>query len=502
MSLSLLGKPFELSTVKKSKLSGKLHKILGLVLIPLLLLFAISGIGLNHPSVIESLSVPVKGLPSNYHFKNWNRGAIQAVAQISDNELYIAGKNGLAKLTNNRYHAIENPLANKPWHNFIYSLYFDKATEQLFVGSRDGLFRYGITSNAWHYYPSTQGQRIVSIGQDASNHHIIAVANHQLFQLSHGNQDSVSHLNIKLAYSQQDVPLFRFIFAMHSGEIWGIFGILLMDLVALAVIYFSLSGLYYWLFPKLVRRKLLSRKSKIKGGRLFRWLAKNHNSWGLPLMPLLLISGATAMVMRPPGLILIASSASPVPVYPSHGNTNIPYKITKAAFVNEELILLTDDGVFSGKAKAEQTFNPIEFSAPIHGMGATLFQPQNNGNLLIGSFSGLFSWQASDNSYSEVTLAEQSNGLMPMAVHQSGDDVIVFDYFRGKLFAQHKQFPAMPKSINDSAEMALWNFFFELHNLRIFQHYIGNFYLLALLLASLAFVVVSITGTIQYLRKK
>ena len=91
---------------------------------------------------------------------------------------------------------------------------------------------------------------------------------------------------------------------------------------------------------------------------------------------------------------------------------------------------------------------------------------------------------------------------MPMAVHQSGDDVIVFDYFRGKLFAQHKQFPAMPKSINDSAEMALWNFFFELHNLRIFQHYIGNFYLLLLLLVSLAFVVVSITGTIQYLRKK
>lgn len=497
-----MGKISEPFAVNKSKLSGKLHKILGLVLIPLLLLFAISGIGLNHPSLIESIAVPVKSLPHNYHFKNWNRGAIQTSAQASSDDVFVAGKNGLGKLTNNHYQQIDNPLASRPWHNFIYSLHLDKATEQLFVGSRDGLFRYNIANSAWHYYPATQGQRIVSIGLDTSNQHIVAIANHQIFQLSHGNQNNVSRLNIKLAESQQDVPLFRFIFALHSGEIWGLFGILLMDLVALAVIYFSLSGLYYWLFPKLVRRKLLSRKNKIKGGRIFRWLAKNHNSWGLALMPLLLVSAATAMVMRPPGLILIASSASPVAVYPSHGNDSIPYKITKAAFVNGQLVLLTDDGVFAGKAKSGQTFNPIEFSAPIHGMGATLFQAQNNGNLLIGSFSGLFSWQASDNSYHEVTLAEETNGLMPMAVHQNGDDVIVFDYFRGKLFDQNQQFAPMPDSVNNSAKMALWNFFFELHNLRIFQYYIGNFYLLVLLLASLAFVIVTVTGTIQYLRKK
>lgn len=488
--------------MKKSNLVSKWHKILSLLFTPLLIIFAISGIGLNHANLIKPLSLPVKILPENYHFENWNRGSIQALAKNDQGGIYSAGKNGIGLFFQGGYQEITNPLAENNWHNFIYSLYLDQETKQLYVGSRDGLFRYSTTNKQWHYYKETRKKRIISLVKDPKTLQIIAVANHQVFSISTKHSDRAKSLDIRLGETKQTVPLFRFIFALHSGEVWGGFGILLMDLLAIALIYFALSGLYYWLFPKFAKGKLLNRNFKISGGKVFRWLAKHHNSWGLIFAPLLIISAATAMVMRPPGLLLIVSSQSPVSIYPSHGNSKILYKITKAAMQGEHLILLTDDGVFSGSPVDNHLFSSIQFSVPVHGMGATVFQQQDNGNLLIGSFSGLYSWQAKTDEFSPVNLSNKIKGLMPVAVYQKKDSLVIFDFFRGKLLDENKQFSPMPEAYNEKAEMALWNFLFELHNLRIFQHYIGSFYLLLLLITSLALLVITLTGTLRYFAKK
>ncbi len=488
--------------MKKSTSSSKWHKVLSLIFTPLLIIFALSGIGLNHPDLIKSLSLPVKSLPENYHFDNWNRGSIQALVEDGKGGVYSAGKNGLGYFFQGQYQPVENPLADINWHNFIYSLYLDEKNNQLYVGSRDGLFRYSPLNKKWHYYQETQEQRIVSLVEDSENLQIIAIANHQVFSIPTGQANQISALNIQLAETRQNVPFFRFIFALHSGEIWGIVGILLMDLLALALLYFSLSGLYHWLFPKLAKGKLLKRERKIKGGKLFRWLSTHHNTLGLIFTPLLIISAATAMVMRPPGLLFIVSSQSPVNIYPSHGNDKIPYKITKAAMQGDSLILLTDDGVFSGSATDGSLFDVIRFSVPVHGMGATVFQQQANGNLLIGSFSGLYSWKGSTNEFKSVDIKDNSRGLMPVAAYQAEGDLVVFDFFRGKLFDEQQLFADMPENYNDQADIALWNFLFELHNLRIFQHYIGPLYLLLLLVTSLALLIITITGTKRYLAKK
>lgn len=493
---------------RKKKLASKLHKVLSLVFIPIFLFIALSGIGLNHSSIIKNISLPISSLPDNYHFKQWNRGVIQTLAKDEKGGIYAAGKNGLGYFIDGSYQQINNPLAINSWQNFIYSLYFDKASEQLFIGSRDGLYRYQVATQQWHYYSQTSDQRIVSIVKSEQENAIIAIANHHIFTVDVTTDSKVDDKVVNkvkehavfLAKSSQTIPLFRFIFALHSGELLGIVGILLMDLVALSLIYFCLSGLYYWLFPKVVRKQLLSKKQQIKGGRAFRWLAKHHNSWGLVLAPLLIISAATAAVMRPPGLLLIVSGNSPIDVYSSHATENVPYKITKAALIENKLVLLTDDGVFSGDSNTAK-FEQIKFSVPVHGMGATIFQQQTDGNILVGSFSGLFVWQEKNDSYEAVALPEDTKGILPVAAYQSESGVVVFDFFKGKLFDQTSVFSAMPDSINSDARMALWSFFFELHNLRIFQDYIGSFYLLLLLSVALALLIITITGIIQYLCK-
>lgn len=488
--------------LKKSNASRKWHKVLSLLFTPLLIVFAITGIGLNHAKLIEPISISVNSLPENYHFKAWNRGSLQAFAKDQSGGVYAGGKNGIGYFFKDNFSKIDNPLAKHQWHNFIYSLYLDTTNSQLYVGSRNGLFRYNINKKQWHYYQQTQNQRIVSLLKNTDDNSVLAIANHQIYSIKLAAQDNIKALNIQLGASRQSVPLFRFIFALHSGEVWGILGILLMDLLAIALIYFSLSGLYYWLFPKFTKRQLLKKETKIKGGKIFNWLSKNHNKLGLFFAPLLLISALTAMVMRPPGLLFIVSSQSPVAVYPSHGNEKIPYKITKAAMHQQQLILLTDDGVFSGTPDDNELFDAIYFPVPVHGMGATVFEQQSNGNLLVGSFSGLYNWNFKTNEFNSVQLAKQSKGLMPVAVFQEQDSLVIFDFFKGKLFDEAEIFSQMPDNYNDNARMALWNFFFELHNLRIFQHYIGPLYLLLLLFCSLALCIITITGTKRYLAKR
>ncbi|MGL1956034.1 MAG: PepSY domain-containing protein [Colwellia sp.] len=491
--------------LKKSKrLSSKLHKVLSLFFIPVLLFIAVSGIGLNHPSIIKNLSLPISSLPENYHFKQWNRGLIQTIVEDEKGGKYAAGKNGLGYFINGTYQQIDNPLATNNWQNFIYSLYYDEENEQLFIGSRDGLFRYQILTQRWHYYLETSEQRIVSIVKSNQAKAIIVIANHQIFTIdladSNNTKKAITTLDISLAESSQATPLFRFIFALHSGEILGLAGVLLMDLTALSLIYFCLSGVYYWLFPKVVRRKLLNKKRQIKGARVFRWLARHHNNWELVLAPLLIISALTAVVMRPPGLLLIVSSNSPVVLYPNHASEKIPYKITKAVFIENKLLLLTNDGIFSGQLK-DKTFEQIQFSVPVHGMGATIFKQQADGHILVGSFSGLFSWDNKTDQYKKIALPDNIAGLLPVAAYQGKTELIVFDFFKGILFDKSSQFSLMPNSINNTAEIALWNFFFELHNLRIFEHYIGAFYLLLLLVLALSLLIITITGVILHCRK-
>ncbi len=493
-----------ISASKTKKWASKLHKVLGLFFTPILLFIAISGIGLNHSNIIKSLSLPISSLPENYHFKQWNRGVIQALVKDEKGGIYAAGKNGLGYFIDDSYQQINNPLATNSWQNFIYSLYYDNDNEQLFIGSRDGLFRYEITTQHWHYYSETIEQGIVSIVKSKQSNTLIAIANYQLFTLDVTAKQETSikakkHA-ITLAESSQTTPLFRFIFALHSGELLGLTGVLLMDLMALSLIYFCLSGLYYWLFPKIIRKKVLNKKYQIKGARAFRWLAKHHNHWGLVLAPLLVISAATAIVMRPPGLLLITSGHSPIEVYSSHASNNIPYKITKAALLENKLVLLTSDGVFSGDLNSTK-FKQVKFSVPVHGMGATIFQQQDNGSVLVGSFSGLYTWQEMSDEFEEVRLPEKITGILPVAAYQSKAGLIVFDFFKGKLFDQGSEFSNMPESINNKAEMGLWNFFFELHNLRIFEHYIGPFYLLLLLALALSLLTITVTGVIQYFRK-
>lgn len=55
----------------------KQHKWLGIGMSFFMLMFCLSGILLNHRSLIKDVDVSRKYLPSRYEFKNWNGGLLR-----------------------------------------------------------------------------------------------------------------------------------------------------------------------------------------------------------------------------------------------------------------------------------------------------------------------------------------------------------------------------------------------------------------------------------------
>jgi hypothetical protein len=65
------------------KFFRKYHKWAGVVLTVLLVLFAISGIILNHRDVLSRVSVNRNYLPGDYRYENWNIAAVRDMYGVS-----------------------------------------------------------------------------------------------------------------------------------------------------------------------------------------------------------------------------------------------------------------------------------------------------------------------------------------------------------------------------------------------------------------------------------
>jgi hypothetical protein len=62
----------------------KQHKWLGIGMSFFMLMFCLSGILLNHRSLIKDVDVSRKYLPSRYEFKNWNGGLLRGTLALDE----------------------------------------------------------------------------------------------------------------------------------------------------------------------------------------------------------------------------------------------------------------------------------------------------------------------------------------------------------------------------------------------------------------------------------
>jgi hypothetical protein len=503
------------------KFSKWLHKYIGLLLLVFLIWMSISGILLNHPDLISGLDVPEVFIPRQYLIDNWERGAINTAVFSKQHPATVitAGKMGVWRSND----------SGRSFRSFMGKGFadhkYDQKTSSILMTSVQGkelivACTYGgvyyrqLNQDTWHK---------AQLPDDEERPMKALVARSKLFLFTESNVYS-SELNPDvLEFKIEHVPrngannvtMIKLFFDLHGGEVWGLPGKLLFDLVGILLIVLCVTAFYTWYYPKKLKLRLRWKiKNRRKNPRVFKFLLKYHLDFGIWSAAILLLMSVTGLFMRPPLLVAIANdtvSASmysgPLPDNPWHK------KIRNAAYdpASDSFIIDCRDGVYQGPADFSRSFKFKPLPVPVFVMGATVMECDSTGILRLGSFNGLYrihmkSKAAVDDIHG--TVPQNVSALRPgkyiltgyFATPDSAEFITTHDGGLLHLYGNSRFGPfPMPDELRLNQSMPLWNYLFELHNGRLFQDLIGNWYILFVPLGALLTTILILTGIIDWL---
>ncbi|MDD2277804.1 MAG: PepSY-associated TM helix domain-containing protein [Bacteroidales bacterium] len=497
------------------QLIKKYHKWLGVTLAIFFMFFALSGIVMNHRGFFSRFDINRNWLPKEYRYSNWNNAAIKGVKEIGKDSLLAYGNIGIW-LTENSFSKFTdfNKGFPKGIDNRKISDLHKAQSGELFAATLFGLYRLSNQDNAWQKVQlPIEEERIVAI-EELGDSLLVVSRSHILLGYGKENYKTFSIIPLHGPFGAENrVTLFRTIWTIHSGEIWGNAGRIVVDIGGIAMILLSITGLFYFFAPKVLRRikSKTSLKSKIKSAN--RWSFKWHLKVGIIVSVLLLVVTTTGMFLRPPLLIPIASkTVKPIkgsrldsPNYWNDKLRDLVYDSHRKVF-----LLATSDGIYFTPANFSEPPFRVPLQPPVSVMGINLFWPENDGSFVVGSFSGLYNWNPYEYGLLDYLSGEEIEPISELsspfgslaiaggAILPNGQKIF-FDYNKG-VFSTNSQFtiPQMPDVILKRSGMSLWNLALEVHTWRILGFIISNFYILIVPLAGILGLIIVMTGTLMW----
>ncbi|WP_319480957.1 PepSY-associated TM helix domain-containing protein [uncultured Draconibacterium sp.] len=515
----------------------KLHKWPAIIIAFIAILFAASGIVMNHRQLFSGVDVSRNLLPKNYHYKNWNLAAVRGSIQLED-AILMYGNIGIwksdddLKLFEDFNQGFPKGIDNRK----IYSIVQFK--DELFAGTQMGLYKRSATKNTWQKLEiPVEKERIADL--EIKNNKLLVLTRNYLLESTDGQHFEKIQLPEPVNYERK-TGLFNTFWELHSGELFGLAGKLFVDLLGLVTIVLSVTGLLHFFFPKWIKRRKKkiqkqtgkedhplppqggNRSNKFSGDKVknasinklvstkklnLHW----HNVVGYVFALFLLINTFSGMHLRPPLLIAIATKQ--VGIIPgTHLDSPNPWfdKLRRIHWdaANQRYIFSTSDGFFFADETLSKKLTPAPSQPPVSVMGCNVLEPIGKDYLMVGSFSGMFVWNPQTGMVADFFTGQPYHAPQGMArpigantvagFVQSKNKSWWFDYSGGaiQLNAQNEKsaFTAMPEEIRAASPMSLWNVALEIHTGRIFEHLVGSFYILFVPLAGICFMVVIISG--------
>jgi hypothetical protein len=448
-----------------------------------------------------------KYLPSEYKLQNWNLGAVRSAAILKDGSRLIYGNSGIWK-TDSLYSGFTDFNSGLPEGMDMRKVRVVKecADGSLIAGTFFGLYKYSHADLSWNKIDlPVNNQRVQDI-QFRDNMVIVLTRSEIItFDIRNGfEKPSVVRLATPAGYDNK-MSLFRFLWISHSGEIAGIAGRIFLDFLALLIIFLVSTGLVIFFVPK------LSKRLKSGSGSLPDFRRKNlhlHNITGAWFIVFLILVPLTGIFLRPPFLIPIANAKIPVLPLKIAGKDNTWEDKMRALIWSEEkssYILSASDGFYYVDSTFTKSPETVQFQPPVSVMGINVFYYYRDGYYYVGSFDGLFLWNPSTDEVlkmdgTRIPATASRTGGRPSSTLISGmisdgPHRIVFDYDRG---VSDGEFTEMPPEIIEKSPMPLWNFAQEIHTGRIYQFFMGPFYILIVPIVGLFTILVLITGYIRW----
>ena len=456
----------------------KNHKWLGLFFCFFMLMFCLSGIVLNHRSLVAEVNVSRNCLPSSYRFKNWNNGLLRGTLPYTGGDagqsVLLYGNSGIW-MTDSLASSFADFNCGLPagadYRNIKGMV--QMPTGELFAAGQFGIYRYGKGGNGgWVEVPlpMEEGERLSDI-TNKGNLLMVAGRSRLYTAVAPYRTFKVHPLKAPADYDGK-VSLFRTVLMLHSGEMFGVAGKVLMDAVALILILLCVTGVLYWLLPKYIKKVKKAGHDTAQSVRLLKSSLSWHDKVGRTTIVLTLFISLTGWCLRPP--VLIALVQGKVPAVPgtsldSPNPWHDKLRMIRYDEAADDWLLSTSEGFYALKTP-EGVPVKVKHTPPVSVMGLNVWQQDGQGRWLCGSFGGMFVWDrlhgtATDYSTGEPAPKEAGAPFGKKAIAGYSRDFknkeCVAEYYTGTDFAP------MPEELA-GLPMSLWNLCLEVHTGRIY----------------------------------
>lgn len=224
-----------------------------------LIVFCVSGIILNHRAFFSCFDVPRCILPSDYRVKNYNNGVVKGTIALEDGQIVAYG-NGvwLTERTGTSW---------KDW-----SLGFPKGVDNRsvrnMVRTKDGAL-WCATNFSVYRHDGVQwidqnlehnGERLTDLALSPDSAYVVVLSRDAVYEMkSSGNVRK--ELKTSLNFEPKDY-LFRTVWKLHSGEIFGIVGRLVVDAIAIVLIILCATGIVLFILSLIILSGIVRRKRR------------------------------------------------------------------------------------------------------------------------------------------------------------------------------------------------------------------------------------------------
>lgn len=496
-----------MKTTKKSAISKSLHKWIGLPVAILVLVFCVSGVILNHRALFSSCDVTRSVLPSNYHIRDYNNSIIKGTLSIDSIRMLAFGNSGVW-LTDRKFSNWEDFNAGLPDgadNRNIRNIVRTK-DGKLWGAVQFGIFRHD--GSKWVSIPLPHCHERVSditLGKDSTS--VIALTRSAVYPMRNGKFFRVE-LKAPKDYHPQ-VTMFKILWMLHSGELFGLPGRIIVDIISIILIFLCITGIILFILPYSIRKA--NPMKRIGKAKIFKWNFRWHDKIGAVTILLTIIIAFTGMCLRPPLMIpFVIAKVSPLPgsTLDSRNVWQDKLRSIRLDSTSENWLISTSEGFIRADesfTSAPELINPGNLP-PVSPMGINVFESVGPNDWLVGSFSGMFRWNSATNTVTDYFTGKTytpEKSMRPPADHlisgyssdlECGD--VTFDYAKG----MSRDIP-MPEILKHQP-MSLWNVALELHVGRCYSPLIGPLSSLFVFLSGALLITVLLTGWILHHRKK
>lgn len=377
----------------------KHHKWFGLILCFFMLMFGVSGIILNHRRAVADIEVSRTLLPDDYLYRNWNRGLLRGTLPYTSRDsvrrVLLYGTSGiwLCDTAGRTVADFNRGLPAAADYRNIRNV-VQRPDGSLWAAGQFGLYRYQEQKQCWTACPLPMDEEEKLSDLTFRGDTLIAVGRSYLY-VSRSPFRSFQRIRLQepAGYDGR-VSLFRMVWLLHSGELFGLGGKLVVDALAVIFMLLCVSGLLYWLLPKRIRRQKAAGRHPAFSLRLLKASLNIHDGFGRYTFILLLLVAFTGWCLRPPLLIAVVQGRAPIIPHTTLDDHNAWQDKLRLLRYDEacgDWLLSTSEGMYSLSALSAVP-QPVHQSLPVSVMGLNVWQKDASGQWLLGSFSGMYRW--------------------------------------------------------------------------------------------------------------